>query len=102
MEKITDSPHWQAVHTQGWTITKPDTQHSYSITIFDDGNEKYEKYINVWHAYGTWRGKVALVNHSAPSVRIPSISKWKTCKLRSESSEFLIDKKDKLDDRLES
>ena len=62
-----------------WNIlTVINTNMEYKITQFDDGLNKYETYVNKWHIYGTWRGKVALVNSIDSSVCIPSISFWKS------------------------
>lgn len=60
-----------------WVYYGPRTDVEYSIEVFDDGNEKYAQYTNVWLAYGDWRGKVALVNKYDRSVKISSISAWK-------------------------
>ena len=51
--------------------------HPFMIICFDDGNEKYENYINEWMIYGKWKGKVALRNINTPNIFIKSISEWK-------------------------
>tara|TARA_Y100000991_G_C21892190_1_gene314275 strand:+ start:415 stop:618 length:204 start_codon:yes stop_codon:yes gene_type:complete len=48
----------------------------YYIHKFDDGNEKYNQYENVWYICGLWRGKVKLINIDKKTI-IKSISKWK-------------------------
>jgi hypothetical protein len=60
-----------------WDYYEPKLEEEYCINTFDDGNEKYRGYVNVWHPYGEWRGKVALVNKFDTSIRIESISYWK-------------------------
>lgn len=60
-----------------WNYYEPRLGEEYSISVFDDGNEKYMRYVNVWHKYGEWRGKVALVNKVDRSIKIESISAWK-------------------------
>ena len=60
-----------------WDYYAPRLREEYSISVFDDGNEKYMGYVNVWHKYGEWRGKVALVNKVDRSIKIESISAWK-------------------------
>ena len=61
-----------------WTYFEPDHTQSYMINTFDDGNQRFEQYTNSWLKYGEWRGKVALVNAINPTIRIESISEWKT------------------------
>jgi hypothetical protein len=61
-----------------WKYFEPDQATTYSINTFDDGNQRFQQYSNSWFLYGKWRGKVALVNAKNPSVRIESISEWKT------------------------
>lgn len=60
-----------------WNYYEPRLCEEYSISVFDDGNEKYMRYVNVWHKYGEWRGKVALVNKVDRTIKIESISEWK-------------------------
>jgi len=60
-----------------WIYYEPRSSEEYSIRVFDDGNERYTGYVNVWHKYGEWRGKVALVNAVDRTVRVESISEWK-------------------------
>ena len=61
-----------------WTYFKPDESLIYTINTFDDGNQRFQQHPNSWFKYGEWRGKIALVNKSNTSVRIESISEWKT------------------------
>jgi hypothetical protein len=65
------------VMNMDWIYYEPRSSERYSIRVFDDGNERYAGYVNVWHKYGEWRGKVALVNSVDRAVRIESISAWK-------------------------
>ena len=60
-----------------WIYYEPRLGEEYSIRVFDDGNERYAGYVNSWHKYGEWRGKVALVNSVDRTVRVESISEWK-------------------------
>jgi hypothetical protein len=60
-----------------WIYYEPRSSEEYSIRVFDDGNERYAGYVNVWYKYGEWRGKVALVNSVDMTVRVESISAWK-------------------------
>lgn len=60
-----------------WIYYEPRSSEEYSIRVFDDGNERYAGYANVWQKYGEWRGKVALVNKVDRSIKIESISEWK-------------------------
>jgi hypothetical protein len=64
-----------------WRFFGPDKSLVYEITNFDDGNDKYQKYINRWYIYGSWRGKVALMNAEDQIIRLASISKWKLLEL---------------------
>jgi hypothetical protein len=72
-----------------WHFFGVDKSVVYEITNFDDGNDVYQKYINKWYIYGSWRGKVAIINAEDPNIRLASISKWKllnlTCVLPSSS-----------------
>lgn len=61
-----------------WIYFEPDQTTIYSINTFDDGNQRFQQYPNSWFLYGKWRGKIALVNSKHPSVRVESISEWKT------------------------
>ena len=61
-----------------WIYFEPDHTNTYIINTFDDGNQRFQQYPNSWFLYGKWKGKVALVNTKYPSVRIESISEWKT------------------------
>ena len=48
-----------------------------SISVFDDGNEIYKKYTNIWNIMKTNnKGKVRLLNN-IENVILPSISSWK-------------------------
>ena len=62
-----------------WKLFVPDQNIIYTISVFDDGNEQYKFYANEWYKYGSWRGKIALVNRHNAEIMIPSISEWKTC-----------------------
>ena len=64
--------------TDEWVYFKPNPQEIYTINTFDDGNEKYNYYTNHWYIFGKWRGKVALVNTENQTIKISSISEWKT------------------------
>lgn len=66
-----------------WHFFKPDKTVVYEIANFDDGNGRYQNYDNLWYIYGTWRGKVAIINAHDKSVRVDSISRWKLHKLTS-------------------
>ena len=65
------------VRNMAWIYYEPRSDEEYSIRVFDDGNDRYSEYVNVWHKYGEWRGKVAIVNSVDRTVRIDSISAWK-------------------------
>ncbi len=54
----------------------------FQILMFDDGNEQFTKYNNIWVKYGKWRGKIALYNHDNPDILIKSISDWKVNKIQ--------------------
>ena len=60
-----------------WVFSEPDITKKYKIVVFDDGNERYQYYINEWFVIGRWRGKVALQNSGVPDMKIASISEWK-------------------------
>jgi hypothetical protein len=60
-----------------WIYYEPRCSEEYSVRVFDDGNERYAGYVNVWHKYGEWRGKIAIVNSVDRTVRLESISEWK-------------------------
>jgi hypothetical protein len=64
-----------------WTYFEPDTNEIVTIVTFDDGNEDYKYYTNKWYIFGKWRGKVALVNAENQTIKINSISEWKTTAL---------------------
>jgi len=78
-----------------WQFFKPDKTVVYEIMNFDDGNSRYQNYINRWYIYGIWRGKVALINAQDQNIRVYSISKWKLLDLTgvlASSSERVHDK----------
>ena len=60
-----------------WYFFAPDKRVVYEIKNFDDGNGRYQNYVNRWYIYGTWRGKVSLINAQNQSICVDSISKWK-------------------------
>ena len=49
------------------------------ISVFDDGNQIYQKYENIWIVYDTFGngGKLRLVNVKDKEVKLYSISTWK-------------------------
>ena len=61
-----------------WLLYEPDEDAIRIIHNFDDGNKKYDVYVNEWLVCGEWRGKIKLVNRLDRTVVIPSISLWKT------------------------
>ena len=66
-----------------WIYFKPDTNNVISIITFDDGNDQYKYYTNRWYMTGKWRGKIALVNAENQTIKISSISEWKTIAIAS-------------------
>jgi len=66
-----------------WIYYEPDTKEIVSINTFDDGNDEYNYYTNRWYIFGKWRGKVALVNAENKTIKINSISEWKTIAIAS-------------------
>jgi hypothetical protein len=48
----------------------------FSIYVFDDGNQIYEQYENIWSIIGHGAGKVKLLNIDKITI-IESISRWK-------------------------
>ena len=48
----------------------------YKIIVFDDGNNRYQKYENKWFIISKWIGKVHLINIDKQT-EIRSISRWK-------------------------
>jgi hypothetical protein len=48
----------------------------YYIYNFEDGNEEYEIYNNIWSIIGYGRGKVKILNINNITI-INSISRWK-------------------------
>ena len=67
--------------TDEWSYFAHDLSNTVEIIVFDDGNEKYTYYTNKWHIFGRWRGKIALVNADNNTIKINSISEWKTISL---------------------
>ena len=63
-----------------WKSLPMNNSDPFMIICFDDGNEKYENYINEWMIYGKYKGKVALRNINNPNILIKSISEWKVIK----------------------
>lgn len=61
-----------------WTYFAHNVSNTVEIIVFDDGNEDYKYYTNKWHLFGKWRGKVALINADNHTIKINSISEWKT------------------------
>jgi len=59
-----------------WTYISPG-DNCYAIQSFDDGNQEFSQYNNVWKQFGVWRGKVALYNKDNSNIVIKSISAWK-------------------------
>lgn len=52
----------------------------YKIHVFDDGNERYQRYENKWFIIKKWgKGKVYLLNIDKKT-EIRSISEWKVMK----------------------
>ena len=49
------------------------------ISVFDDGNQIYQKYENIWIVFEAFAkgGKLRLVNVKDDKVKIYSISTWK-------------------------
>ena len=64
-----------------WLYFAPNYEHIYKINVYDDGNQKYEQYSNEWLVIGTWMGKRSLINCHNQVIVIPSISKWKICRV---------------------
>ena len=60
-----------------WNLYKPNEAEIYEINTFDDGNEKYQQFVNEWLMIGEWRGKVRLINREKQKIIIHSISRWK-------------------------
>ena len=64
-----------------WTYSEPNINEMVTIIKFDDGNESYKYYTNRWYIVGKWRGKIAIVNVTNNTMKIHSISAWKTIAL---------------------
>ena len=49
------------------------------INVFDDGNQIYKKYENIWIVFDTFAsgGKIRLFNLKENDVKLYSISSWK-------------------------
>ena len=45
-----------------WLYFVPDYNKLVKIKMFDDGNVKYQYFINKWTVCGKWKGKVKLIN----------------------------------------
>lgn len=60
-----------------WNLYKPNEAKIYEINTFDDGNEKFQQFVNEWLMIGEWRGKVRLINREKQKIIIHSISRWK-------------------------
>ncbi len=60
-----------------WNLYKPNEDKIYEINTFDDGNEKYQQFVNEWLMIGEWLGKVRLINLENKKIIIHSISRWK-------------------------
>ncbi len=60
-----------------WNLYKPNEAKIYEINTFDDGNEKYQQFVNEWLMIGEWLGKVRLINLENKKIIIHSISRWK-------------------------
>ena len=54
----------------------------YEIRVFDDGNDEFKSYENVWIQYDFYLGKISLQNVKQPEIKIKSISAWKCIKLK--------------------
>ena len=63
-----------------WILFK-DNFDKCTISWFDDGNQKYKSFHNLWYIIGTNnKGKYKLKNIKNPGILIDSISTWKTTK----------------------
>lgn len=49
--------------------------------VFDDGNDKYKDYINIWKILKKFNGKCTLANQK-DNVIINSISEWKILEIK--------------------
>ena len=58
------------------------------ITVFDDGNDVYKKYVNRWIITGSkFHGsKVELTNVAEKEIKINSISSWKVEVIRDNNT----------------
>lgn len=61
-----------------WTHFTPNANNIVSVITFDDGNDLYAYYTNRWFVVGKWRGKTSLINMENQTIKIHSISEWKT------------------------
>ena len=66
-----------------WLFFPPNPEHIYKIIVYDDGNQRYQQYGNEWLVNGTWMGKCSLINYQNQLIVVPSISKWKICRVLS-------------------
>ena len=61
----------------------------YELRVFDDGNDKFKVYENVWVQYDFYLGKISLQNVKNPKIQIKSISAWKCIKIKYKESDPL-------------
>ena len=79
MPLLIENNSWRSTRTSfDWLMYPPDTSYVITIKIFDDDNQQYIEYPNIWHKYGECKGKIAIVNAVNANIRIESISIWKT------------------------
>ena len=75
---VPEDEYWRGVRSSNeWDMITPDITEIWEVTTFDDGNARMSRVPNSWIIYGSWKGKVAIINTSNPNTRIPSISMWK-------------------------
>ena len=74
---LLDTYYITSMSDSEWNIYKPNETKIYEINTFDDGNEKYQQFVNEWLMIGEWRGKVRLINREKQKIIIHSISRWK-------------------------
>lgn len=53
---------------------------TYTISVYDDGNQSYEQYKNEWIILSRSHGKYSICNVAIPVIQINSISAWKMVK----------------------
>ena len=69
---------WQNMRKNiGWVMYDSLPKILYRINIFDDGNESLKQLDNLWYIYGSYKGKVAIVNAVDSKSLVFSISMWK-------------------------